>query len=61
MKQLKTEMSSCPAVEDVASKRKGFVADCLLKVSCSSDGGADVGKLKVSSIYMYMGMCTEMM
>ena len=49
MKQLKTEVASCSSNKRAAasSSIKGFVGNCLLKVNCSAEGGADVEQLKV--------------
>ena len=51
MKKLKSETSShktdMELKEEGSRKKKGFVANCLLKVACSGEGGADVKQLKV--------------
>ena len=50
MKQLKLDMGSRSTVkEDLTTKKekKGFVTNCLLKVTCSSEAGANVAELKV--------------
>ena len=50
MKQLKLDMGSRSTDKgDLTStkKKKGFVANCLLKVTCSSEAGANVAELKV--------------
>lgn len=48
MKQLKSEISGHKAEKKLeGTKKKGFVANCLLKVTCSGEGGADVKRLKV--------------
>ena len=60
MKQLKSERSSHMTEKELdRSKKTGFVANCLLKVACSNEGGADVKQLKVklkkrdSSVHIY--------
>lgn len=45
MKQLKSETSGAKKLE--GTKKKGFITNCLLKVTCSGEGGADVKQLKV--------------
>ena len=47
MKQLKSERSGDKETVDGNKKKKGFVANCLLKVVCSGEGGADFKQLKV--------------
>ena len=48
MKQLKSETSGHKTEQELKrTKKKGFVANCLLKVTCSGEGGADVKQLKV--------------
>ena len=48
MKQLKSETSGHKTDQELKrTKKKGFVANCLLKVTCSGGGGADVKQLKV--------------
>lgn len=47
MKQLKSEKGSCLTSEATASKKKGFVSNCLLKVAYSGEVEADVDQLKV--------------
>ena len=48
MKQFKSERSSHKTEKEADSTKKtGFVANCLLKVTCSSEGGADVKQLQV--------------
>jgi hypothetical protein len=51
MKKLKSETSGHKTEqeegEEGTRKKKGFVANCLLKVACSCEGGADIKQLKV--------------
>ena len=49
MKRFKSEMGSRSVEEDggPAKNQRGFVANCLLKVTCSSERGADVTELEV--------------
>lgn len=53
MRQLKLDMGSCSIDKGgvtTKNKKKGFVANCLLKVTCSSEAGANVTELKVSFV-----------
>lgn len=47
MKQLKMERGIGAASDGVALKKKGYVTNCLVKVTCASESGADVERLKV--------------
>ena len=49
MKRLKSETGGhqTEGEELKGTKKKGFVANCLLKVACSGEGGANVKQLKV--------------
>ena len=50
MRQLKSEMGSCSINKGGSTTKKkktGFVANCLLKVTCLSEGGMNVADLKV--------------
>ena len=55
MKTLKLERSvgTTNDGDGVASKQKGFVGNCLLKVACTSEEGADVKQLKVDYVELF--------